>query len=420
MSAIHEPRFIPARLADTVEQPACSKEEAMRPSTAFLPMLAVACAAILGTPAWAADKITVGFLTTRTGPLSGISAEKLDGFQLFVKLNGGRLGNLPAEVIVADDQNNPDAGKQAFERLAKRDRVDVLTGIMFSNVILSVAPGAAQSRIVFLNSNVHPSELAGERCNPYVFNTAYQSDDTDEAVGRYVSERGYKNVALLAPNFPAGRDHLNGFKRAYQGSIAAEILPKVGQLDYSVELAQIRAAKPDAVFVFLFGGMAVNFVKQYSQAGLAKEIPLFGAASTLEEDVLRGAGDAALGMVSASNWNADLDNSENRRFVAVHEKEYKRRPSLYSFQGWDTAALLDAAVRDVGGRIEDREAFRAALRKANFKSARGPFKFGPNQVPIQDWYVRRVEKDGQGQITNRYVGTVLRNHADAYASKCKM
>src|SRR6266446_293892 len=199
----------------------------MRSGTAFWATLALAGAATLGTPVRAADKITVGFLTTRTGPLSGISGEKLDGFQLFIKLNGGKLGNLPAEVIVADDQNNPDAGKQAFERLAKRDRVDVLTGIMFSNVILSVASGAVQNKIVFINSNVQPSELAGERCSPYIFNTAYQSDDTDEAVGRYVRERGYKNVALLAPNFPAGRDHLNGFKRAYKGSIAAEILPKV-------------------------------------------------------------------------------------------------------------------------------------------------------------------------------------------------
>jgi len=380
----------------------------------------LAALALASTPPWAADKITIGFLTTRTGPLSGISGEKLEGFQLYLKTTGGKLGRLPVEVIVADDQNNPDAGRQAFERLAKRDRVDVLTGIMFSNVILAVAPAAVQSKILFINSNVQPSELAGERCNPYIFNTAYQSDDTDEAVGRYVTERAHKNVALLAPNFPAGRDHLNGFKRAYKGAIAVEILPKVGQLDFSVEIAQIRAAKPDAVFVFLFGGMAVNFVKQYAQAGLAKEIPLYGAASTLEEDVLRGAGESALGMVSASNWNADLDNPANKRFVALHEKEYKRRPSLYSFQGWDTAALLDAAVKDVDGKIENREAFRAALRKASFSSARGPFKFGPNQVPIQDWYARRVEKDAQGQVVNRYLHTVVRGHADAYASQCKM
>jgi len=380
----------------------------------------LAAIALASMPLWAADKITIGFLTTRTGPLSGISGEKLEGFQLYLKTTGGKLGRLPAEVIVADDQNNPDAGRQAFERLAKRDRVDVLTGIMFSNVILSVAPAAVQSKILFINSNVQPSELAGERCNPYIFNSAYQSDDTDEAVGRYVTERPHKNVALLAPNFPAGRDHLNGFKRAYKGAIAVEILPKVGQLDFSVEIAQIRAAKPDAMFVFLFGGMAVNFVKQYAQAGLAKEIPLYGAASTLEEDVLRGAGESALGMVSASNWNADLDNPANKRFVALHEKEYKRRPSLYSFQGWDTAALLDAAVKDVDGKIENREAFRAALRKASFSSARGPFKFGPNQVPIQDWYARRVERDAQGQVVNRYLSTVVRGHADAYASQCKM
>jgi len=380
----------------------------------------LAAIALASMPLWAADKITIGFLTTRTGPLSGISGEQLEGFQLYLKTTGGKLGRLPAEVIVADDQNNPDAGRQAFERLAKRDRVDVLTGIMFSNVILSVAPAAVQSKILFINSNVQPSELAGERCNPYIFNSAYQSDDTDEAVGRYVTERAHKNVALLAPNFPAGRDHLNGFKRAYKGAIAVEILPKVGQLDFSVEIAQIRAAKPDAVFVFLFGGMAVNFVKQYAQAGLAKEIPLYGAASTLEEDVLRGAGESALGMVSASNWNADLDNPANKRFVALHEKEYKRRPSLYSFQGWDTAALLDAAVKDVDGKIENREAFRAALRKASFSSARGPFKFGPNQVPIQDWYARRVERDAQGQVVNRYLNTVVRGHADAYASQCKM
>jgi len=381
---------------------------------------ALAASALLALPAQAADRIKIGFLSTLTGPISGISADLKDGFDLVVSRNGGKLGGLPAELVVGDDQQNPDTGKQVFDRMVKRDKVDVLTGVMFTNVMAAVAPTAFANKVFFVNANAGPADFAGDKCNPYYFGTAWQVESMDEAMGKYVTEKGYKRVFLLAPNFPVGREHLNGFKRMYKEPLAGEVYTKLGQLDYSVEIGQIRAAKPDAVFVFLFGNMGINFIKQYHQAGLSSEVPLFGPGFTFDDDTIRAVGDPIVGSLNASHWNRDFDNPANRRFVAEFEKAYKRPPSIYAAQGYDAAQLIDAAVRDAGGRIEDKTAFRDALRKANFESVRGSFAFNANQNPVQNLYLRRIEKDAAGRISNRTERVLLANHHDPYADQCRM
>jgi branched-chain amino acid transport system substrate-binding protein len=378
-------------------------------------------ASALTLPAVAADKVKVGFLSTLSGPGAGLGVDIRDGFNLALKHTGGKLGGLPAEVIIADDQQSPDAAKQTTERLLKRDRVDFMTGVVFSNVMLAVGQPIFESQTYYISANAGPSQYAGEQCNPYFFNVAWQNDNLHEAVGKTVADKGFKRVALLAPNYPAGKDALTGFKRFYQGGeIVSEIYTRLGQLDYAAELAQVRAAKPDAMYIFLPGGMGINFIKQYVASGMSKDTTLFGPGFSADEDVIRAVGDPMLGMFNTSQWAHDLDNPQNKRFVADFQKEYGRLPSLYASQGYDAAMLIDAAVRDVKGKIEDKAALGKALRAANFKSVRGAFKFNTNQFPIQDYYLRIVHKDSQGRVTNRTLGTVFKNHADAYVGACKM
>ncbi len=379
----------------------------------------VACAA-LSLSASAADKIKVGFLSTLTGPISGISSDLRDGFNLVLELNGGKFGGLPAEVVFGDDQQNPDVGKQVFDRMVRRDRIDIVTGTMFTNVMAAIAPTAFSNKVFFINANAGPAEFAGENCNPFYFSTAWQVESMDEAMGKYVTDKGFERVFLLAPNFPVGREHLDGFKRMYKGPIVGETYTRLGQLDYSVEIGQIRAAKPDAVFVFLFGNMGINFIKQYHQAGLSNEIPLFGPGFTFDDDTIRAVGEPIVGSLNASHWNEDFDNPANKRFVAEFERVYNRKPSIYAAQGYDAAQLIDAAVRDAEGQIKDHDRFRAALLQANFESVRGAFRFNTNQNPIQNLYLREIVREPDGRIVNRTVGLLLENHEDPYVGQCDM
>lgn len=390
----------------------------MSPFTLRLSTLAAAT--LLALPAVAADKVKIGLLSTLSGPGSALGIDIRDGFQLAVKQTGGKLGGLPAEVIVADDQQSPDAAKQTADRLLKRERVDFMTGIVFSNIMLAVGQPVFQNKTFYISANAGPSQYAGAQCNPYFFSASYQNDNMHEAVGKTVQDRGIKKVALLAPNYPAGKDALAGFKRFYKGEVALETYTPLNQLDYGAELSQLRASGAEAVFIFLPGGLGVNFVKQFTGAGLNKEMKLFAPGFSADEDVIRAVGEPMLGILNSSQWAHDLDNAANKRFVADFQKEYGRLPTLYAAQGYDTARLIDAAVRDVKGKTEDKDAVRKALQAARFESVRGAFKFNTNQYPLQNYYLREVVKDAQGRITNKMVGKVFESHADAYVGECKM
>ena len=319
---------------------------------------------------------------------------------------------------VVDDQLNPDTGKQLADRMVKRDRVDFLTGIIYSNVMLAAAPVALDAKTFYISSNAGPSQFAGEGCNRQLFTVSWQNDQNNGAPGILAQQRGYKGVYIMAPNYPAGRDALSGFKAYYKGKIVDEVYSKLGQLDYAAELAQIRAAKPEALFVFLPGGMGINFIKQFVAAGMSQDIPLLVPGVTADEDVLGAVGESMLGVFNTSHWAHDLDNDANRKFVAGFEQEYKRLPTVYASQAYDTAQLIDAAVRDVKGKIEDKEAVTRALRAKRFPSVRGEFKWANNNIPIQNYYLRVVGKDSKGRITNKTVGIAAPNLGDPYSAKC--
>jgi len=377
-----------------------------------------ACLAAL--PALAADKVKVGFVSTLSGPGAGLGVDIRDGFQLAMKHLGGKLGGLPAEVIVADDQQSPDTTKQVADRFVKKDKVDFMTGIVFSNLMLAVGKPVFDSKTFYISANAGPSQLAGADCNPFFFNVAWQNDNLHEAVGKYVQDQGLKNVILVAPNYPGGKDAMTGFKRFYKGHVADEIYTKLGQLDYAAELAQVRAAKPDALFFFLPGGMGINFVKQFVAAGLSKDVRLFAPGFSADEDVIKAVGAPMLGLFNSSHWAHDLDNAQNKRFVTDFRKEYGRTPSLYASQGYDAALLMDAAVRDSKGRLDDKAAVRKALEAAKFQSVRGAFRFNANHYPVQDYYLRLIRTDAEGRVTNKLMGTIFSKHADAYVGECKM
>ena len=364
--------------------------------------------------------VKVGLLSTLSGPGAGLGVDIRDGFQLAVKLSGGKFSGKAVDVIVADDQASPDVGRQTADRLVKRDKVDFMTGIVFSNVMLAVGAPTFQSKTFYISANAGPSQYAGEQCNPYFFSASYQNDNMHEAVGKVVTDKGFKKVALIAPNYPAGKDAIAGFKRFFKGEVASETYTTLNQLDYGTELSKLRATKPDAVYIFLPGGMGINFIKQFVGAGLSKDITLFGPGFSGDEDVIKAVGDPMLGMFNTSQWGHDMDNAANKKFVAEFEKAYGRLPTLYAAQGFDAARLIEAAVRDSKGNLDDKAAVRKALEAAKFDSVRGAFKFNSNHFPIQDYYLRVITKDAKGRVTNRTLGTVFKAHSDAYAASCKM
>ena len=383
-------------------------------------LLTAIAATALACNAFAADKIRVGFISTLSGPSAALGVDIRDGCQLAVTMNGGKLGGLPAEVLVGDDQFKPEVGRQLAEKNVRLDKVNFLTGMVFSNIMLASVPVAFENKVIYVSPNAAPSPLAGKQCNPYLFVASWPNDAYHEAAGQHATNRGYKNAYLIAPNYQAGKDSLTGFKRFYKGNVAAEVYTQLGQLDYSAELAQVRASKPDALYIFLPGGMGINFIKQFVAAGLSRDVPLIVPGFGSDQDVIRPVGEAMLGLFDTAHWAPDFDNAANKKFVAAYEKEYKRIPSVFASQGYDAALLIDAAVRDVKGKVEDVEAVRKAMKAARFESVRGGFKFNKNQMPIQNYYLRVVAKDGQGRLVNKTIGTIFKDHGDAYVQECNM
>ncbi len=385
-----------------------------------LHLIAAALAAAPGL-LLAQDVVKVGIANDISGPFAALGAEARDGFNLAIKTLDGKLGGYPAEFIQTDMGGNPDQARQLVNRYLQREKIDFFTGPIGSNVALAVAPAVFAAKVPFLSSNPGPSQFAGAQCNPYWFGTTYQNDTYDEAAGQFASKSGFKKMVLIAPDYPAGRDHLNGFKKTYNGEVAEEILTRLGQPDYAAELARIRAATPDAVFFFLPGGMGINFVKQFESAGLGKGIALVAPGFSADEDVIQAVGEPMLGIYNTAHWAHDLDVPQNKTFVEAFRKEYSgRNPSVYAAQAYDVVMAMDAAVREVQGKVDDRQAVIDALKKADFSSVRGKFSYGANHYPIQNYYLRVVERDASGRITNKLVETIFTDRQDAYVDQCKM
>ncbi|RED18224.1 ABC transporter substrate-binding protein [Pontivivens insulae] len=377
-------------------------------------LCAAATALALTTPAFAdghADPVRVGMITTLSGGGAGLGIDVRDGFMLAIEQSGAEN----VEVIIEDDQRRPDLAVQLSDRMIQAEDVDVMTGIIWSNLAMAVVPSAVNQGVFYLSPNAGPSQLAGRGCHENYFNVAWQNDNLHEAAGAHANAAGYSNTFILAPNYPAGQDALTGFKRLYEGELAGELFTELGATDYAAEIAQIRASGADSVFFFLPGGMGISFLKQYADSGV--DLPVVGPAFSFDQGILQAVGDAALGVVNTSQWNKDIENETNAAFVESFEEAYGRLPSLYASQGFDTANLLLSALEVADPA--DADAFREALRAADFSSTRGDFSFNTNHHPVQDIYVREVIQEGD-VFTNRIIGTALSDHGDVYAAECEM
>lgn len=380
---------------------------------------AVLVVSVLGAQAQEQDKLKIGVITTLSGPPAVLGQQLRNGFELAVKQLGGKLGGRDVEVLVQDDGLKPDVAVSKVKALVDRDKVDFVVGPIFSNILQAIMKPATEGGAILISPNAGTSNFAGKECNPNFFVTSYQNDQVHEVLGKYAQDSGIKKAFIMAPNYQAGKDSLAGFKRYFKGEIADEVYVPLNQLDYSAELSRIAAAKPDAIFVFLPGGMGVNFVKQFRQAGLADKVA-FLSAFTVDESTLPAQKDAALGFFGGANWAPNLDNSQNKAFVAAYEKEYGAVPGTYAFQAYDAALLIDSALKATKGDTADKDALRAALKKADFQSLRGKFKFNTNHYPIQNFYLVKVAKRPDGKFQTEIAKTVFEDYADPHAKDCPM
>src|SRR5690349_23581752 len=383
--------------------------------------LAGAAVLALAQPASAGDSIKIGFVSTFSGPTAVIGNDMRNSFELALDHLGRKMGGKPVEVIYEDDGQKPDVGKQKTEKLIQSDKVDFIAGYIWSNVLLASLKTAVDSQTFLISANAGPSQLAGELCSPYVFSTSWQNDQTPQAVGLYMNQKGVKSVYLIGPNYAAGKDMLAGVAATFKGKVVGQDLTTwPSQLDFSAELAKAKAANPDAIFVFYPGRAGVQFLTQYSQAGLKGKIPLY-TAFTIDELSLPLQKDLALGVPGAQQWVNDLPNEANKKFVADYMKKYPgKRPSFYGAQSYDAANLIASAVAATKGNMSDKTAVQKALEKANFKSVRGNFKFGNNHIPIQNFYLQDVVKDAKGDFVLKTAATIVKDDQDRFHDKCPM
>jgi branched-chain amino acid transport system substrate-binding protein len=377
----------------------------------------IACA-MLGAAPYASAQVKIGLSATLSGSVAVVGQDQVDGFMLALEQLGGKLGGQAATVVKEDDQLKPEVGNQIVRKFIDKEKVDAIVGLGFSNVIMASLKPIVDSGTVAIATNGGPSPIAGASCAPNVFSAAWQNDGAAEAIGKLVQDKGIKRVYLMAPNYQAGKDMLAGFKRYYKGEVLDEVYTQVNQTDYSAEIAQLQASKPDAVFAFYPGGMGVNYVRQLSQAGLLTKIPNY-SVFTVDGTTMPALNDAAVGTISGAMWDAALDTPENKKFVAAFQAKYKRVPSEYAATAYDAAQLLNVAIGKVNGKPSDKKAFAAAVKAAGseFKSVRGPFAFNNNNLPIQNYYAFQVVKEA-GKPMVKMLGTPLTQHKDAYHSKC--
>lgn len=379
-----------------------------------------------GTGMAQAESVKIGFVTTLTTPAGVIGADIKDALELAIEQIGGKMGNLDVDLIMEDDGFKPDIGKQKTDKLVKQDDVDFVAGYIWSHVLLASMKSVLDAGKILISANAGPSKIAGKLCNENFFSTSWQNDQTPMAMGQHLSEQGVKSLYVMAPNYAAGKDMVAGVEKTFTGEVVGKDFTKWGadaQLDFSAELAKAKASGAEGIFVFYPGKAGGAFMKQYQQAGLQDVMPLYTVftVDAIALPKLQGAGlEGVLGSKNTQFWSPDLDTPANRKFVSGFLARHDRYPSFYAAQAYDSINLIKSAVEAVNGNLDDTAAIRAAIKSANYDSVRGPYTYGNNHMPIQNFYLREVVKDNAGRWTTKIVGTVLENHQDPYAADCKL
>jgi branched-chain amino acid transport system substrate-binding protein len=380
--------------------------------TSFLATLVAASPAL-------AQTVKIGFITTLSGPQSIIGEHMKNSVELALDHLGRKMGGLNVEVIYGDDQVNPEVGKRVAGEMLRKDRVNFVSGVIWSNVLMAVAPAVTQAGTFMIGTNAGPSELAGKMCNELFFSTSWQNDQTPEAMGKYMWDRGITGVYAMAPDYSAGKDAVEGFKRYFKRKIVAEVYTKLGQQDYKAEISQLAAAKPKAVFIFYPGSMGIQFLRQYEEAGLRERIPVF-SVYTVDEISLLALKEDADGQWETRNWSPDLKNEANQRYVADFRKKYGKAPVFYGAQSYDGIMLIDSAVRAVNGDLSNKKGMIAAMRRADYRSVRGKYTYNVNHFPIQSFYLLKAVPGSSGAFEMQIQRTVFENHKDSYYEECGM
>jgi branched-chain amino acid transport system substrate-binding protein len=384
-------------------------------------LLGTAALVALGTaPAVAQQSVKIGFVSTFSGPTAVIGNDMRNSFELALEHLGRKMGGKPVEVIYEDDQQKPEVGVQKSQKLIESDKVNFVVGYIWSNVLLASLKPVVDSQTFLISSNAGPSQIAGDQCSPFFFSTSWQNDQTPQAMGEYMTQKGVKTAFLIGPNYAAGKDMLTGVRSTFKGQIIGEELTKwPDQLDFSTELSKVRAARPEAVFVFYPGAAGVQFLTQYVQSGLKGQIPLY-TAFTVDAITLPLQKDLALGVPGAQQWVNDLPNDANKKFVADFRAKHKNYPSFYGAQSYDAVNLVNSAVVAVNGDLSKKDAMRDTMRKASYASVRGPYKYGNNHFPIQNFYLQDVVKDAEGNLTLKTMATIVKDSQDRFHEKCPM
>jgi branched-chain amino acid transport system substrate-binding protein len=378
-------------------------------------MLAAVCGG-----AQAADQIKLGLMTPLSGPISPAGAETKRGVDLALEELGNKLGGLPVKYTVVDDKTNPAEAVQGASKLIDDAKVDFVTGFSSSNTMIPVWKTFNDAGVFAVGALAGPLQFAGKDCVQNGFVVSFSNDDWPAAVGKYMSDKGVKSAFFVGADYQAGYEHVGAAMKYFKGKAVGPVYTPLTQLDFAPEMARIRAEKPDAVFAFLVGAGGVAFVKQYAQAGLQNQIPFYTEDPVANPLTFPAQGDAAVGLIMGTNWTADLDNPANKKFVAAFTAKYNRLPATFAALGYDSVKLIDSAVKEVGGKIENKDAVRAALRKANFQSVRGSFKFNNNHYPIQDLYIMEVKKDEKGNLRAVLKDTAVKDWQDPYHQECPM
>jgi branched-chain amino acid transport system substrate-binding protein len=381
-------------------------------------LAALLCAAPLVQAS--AEELRLGFISILSGQLALLGEEQKRGFDVALEALGGKVGGVETKVFVADNKGNPGDAVQEATKLIDRDKVQIVTGFAASHTTMAALKPLLAAEVISVGANAGPSPLAGKGCNKNWFSTGFHNDQWDMAMGQYMTQKGLKRVYFMGMDYQAGWDHVKAAIREFKGEKAGEVYTPIAQMDFSAELTQLRAAKPDAVFVFYVGPNAVAFLKQYTQAGLAKTIPLYSMGAISDPLLYKAQGDAALGLVTTEAWNTELDNPANKKFVAAFRKKFGRDPTGYAARQYDAVMLIDSAVRQVKGNLADKDALRAALRKGDFQSVRGDFRFNTNQYPILNVYVQEVSKRANGEMYQKLTGVVVKDIKDPDYVNCKM
>ena len=376
----------------------------------------VAC--LLAVAPAAAETVKIGFITTLSGPQGVIGEHMKNSVELALDHLGRKIGGLDVEVIYGDDQVKPDVGKQLADEMLKKHKVHFVSGVIWSNVMLAVAPTVTGAGTFMIGTNAGPHELAGKMCHELFFTTSWQNDQTPEAMGKYMSDQNLTDVYVMAPNYAAGKDMVQGFKRYFKGKIVDEVYTKLGQTDYQAEISQLRAKNPKAAFVFYPGGMGIQFLKQYAQAGLREQIPVY-SVYTVDEISLPAVKEAALGNFETRYWSPDLKNEANAKYVGDFKKKFGKTPVFYGAQSYDGIMLIDSAVRAVKGDLGNKKGMIAAMRKAEYKSTRGAYTYNVNHFPIENFYLLKAVQAG-GDIEMQIQKTVFESHKDSYYKDCPM